>query len=98
MRIPWLSSLTLFAATNGVGGGVPDRPDYQEGWSYILSRTEAGSKVVSDMVDDGVLYVEPATSLCTQWLLTFDRVFEVKTIATVYDFRGNRTLLYLQTL
>jgi len=42
------------------GGGVPDRPDYQEGWSYIMARTEVGSKVVDAMAKDGVLHIEPA--------------------------------------
>ncbi len=42
------------------GGGVPDRPDYKDGWSYIMTRTEAGTKVVDQMVNEGVLHVEPA--------------------------------------
>ncbi len=42
------------------GGGVPERPDFKDGWSYILTRTEVGSKVVDEMVRDGVLNVEPA--------------------------------------
>ncbi|MFQ5649578.1 MAG: Coenzyme F420 hydrogenase/dehydrogenase, beta subunit C-terminal domain [bacterium] len=42
------------------GGGVPDRPDYKDGWSYIMTRTEAGSTVIAQLVNDGVLYVEPA--------------------------------------
>jgi len=42
------------------GGGVEERPDFKEGWSYILSRTEIGSKVISQMVNSDVLYVEPA--------------------------------------
>ncbi len=42
------------------GGGVPDRPDYQDGWSYIMTRTEAGSRAVDMLAADGVLHVEPA--------------------------------------
>jgi coenzyme F420 hydrogenase subunit beta len=41
------------------GGGVPDRPDFKEGWSYILTRTPEGSKVIDKLKGSGVLYVEP---------------------------------------
>lgn len=40
------------------GDGV-EREDFRDGWSYILTRTEYGSKVVNDLVKEGVLYVEP---------------------------------------
>ena len=42
------------------GGGVPDRADYKDGWSYIMTRTEAGTRAIDKMVNQGVLYVEPA--------------------------------------
>lgn len=42
------------------GGGVPDRPDYKDGWSYIMARTEIGTHVVNQMVEQDVLHVEPA--------------------------------------
>jgi coenzyme F420 hydrogenase subunit beta len=40
------------------GDGV-ERPDYKEGWSYILTRTEIGSQVIAGLAKDNVLYVEP---------------------------------------
>lgn len=41
-------------------GAYGDREDFRDGWSYILTRTEAGSKVIDDLVREGYLGVEPA--------------------------------------
>jgi coenzyme F420 hydrogenase subunit beta len=35
-----------------------ERDDFQKGWSYIITRTEVGSKVVDLLRDDGILYLE----------------------------------------
>lgn len=40
------------------GDGVT-REDYKDGWSFILSRTEIGSKILDDLVKEGILYLEP---------------------------------------
>lgn len=40
------------------GDGL-EREDYKEGWSYILTRTEYGEKVVRDLFEEDVLHVEP---------------------------------------
>jgi len=40
------------------GDGVV-REDYKAGWSYVFTRTEEGSRVVDDLVAEGILYVEP---------------------------------------